>query len=145
MKPRQELQHGSITPLYGENIFGSGEHWPKTQHHGQLKLSYGKTADSIWHANTKPFKFHPPPIKILHCIDGNNQGGTPIKQNISELAWISFFFLFLPGKYRQVISDSVSTPLIMSDIQFYVRGTPSPDSTSDPHTCATENFHPALH
>ena len=51
--------------------------------------------------------------------------------------------IFLPLKTRRILLrglDSVATPFRLRDIQFYVRGSPTPATNSIPSLCASADF-----
>ena len=61
--PQSETKHGEIPPLRGENIRGSGDHGPHTQHRGkpQLLNLYGSLR-TMQDKILPPFKSNPYPL-----------------------------------------------------------------------------------
>ena len=79
-------------------------------------------------------------ISVLHTLDVTSQGGNELQQAITNLAWITFFFLLRPGEYCQGGTDTVSTPFRLRYIQFYVGNQLPPATTAAPHQCVTSTF-----
>ena len=74
-------------------------------------------------------------ISIIHCIESVAQWGSKIDQAISDLAWIAFLFLLLPGKYFALGTDIVYTTFNIRDIQLFIGNQPTPATTDNPSTC----------
>ena len=89
---------------------------------------------------SSPTRFCPLPISIFHTLDAAAQGGTNLQQAITDLAWISFFFLMRPGDHCQGGADAVSTPFRLRDIQFFAGNQPTPVIASILQECAAANF-----
>ena len=87
-----------------------------------------------------PGLVRPLPVPILHCMESISQGSSPREIAIADLTWISLFFLFQPGEYCTGGTDTVSTPFILRNIQFFVETQPIQATKFSPSPCDVANF-----
>ena len=113
---------------------------PRLNSMGAIDFCLGQQLATYAQEDPSPGRVRPLPVSILHCMDATAKGGSPRDHAITDLAWIAFFFLLRPGEYCAGGTDTVTTPFILRDIQFFVGTQPFQATTASSATCSAATF-----
>ena len=79
-------------------------------------------------------------IYILHILDASSRGGTDCQQAVYDLTWIASFSFLKLVKYCRGITDKVSTPFRIRDIQFFIGNQSNLSTTTTFQYCSADTF-----
>ena len=93
---------------------------PRLNIMGAIEFCLGRQLSTYAQEDPSSGRVCPLPVSILHCMDSAAKSGSPQDQAIADLSWITFFFLLQPGEYCASGTDTITTPLTLRNIQFFV-------------------------
>ena len=82
----------------------------------------------------------PLPVRIIQALDTAAQGTTQINIAISNIAWVTFFFLLRPSKYCRNGTNTAQHLCRLKDVQFFIGQKPYNASTASNALLVQANF-----
>ena len=87
---------------------------------GKLNYRLGRRLASYQKEDSPSTRSRTLPLRAIQALDTNAQGTTSRNIAISNLTWVTFFFLLRPGKYCKGGTDITQHPFSLKDIQLFV-------------------------
>ena len=87
---------------------------------GKLNFQLERQLDSYQKEDSPSARVWTLPLRVIQALDTAPQVTTSINIAISNLTWVTFFFLLLPGKYCKGCTDTDQHPFSLKDIQLFV-------------------------
>ena len=96
---------------------------PTTPRHngiGELNFRLGRQMASYQKGDSPPTRVRYLPVRVIQALDIVTHGTTSINIAISDLTWVSFFFLLRPGEYCKGGTDTAQHPFRLKDVLFFI-------------------------
>ena len=87
---------------------------------GKLDFCLGRQMASYQKEDYPPTRVRPLPVRIIQALDTASQTTTARNIAISNLTWVTFFFLLRPGKYCKGGTNTAQHPFRLKDVQFFI-------------------------
>ena len=117
-----------------------GANDPQHNHIGKLEFRLGRQLASYQKEDSTPTRVWPLPIRFIQALDTAAQGTTSRNIAISNLTWVTFFFLLRPVKYCKGGTDTAQHPFRLKDVQLFIVQHPYNATTASNAVLAQADF-----